>query len=167
MTKKKKLQIRNSTAEFLIFTNKAKEDGIEVRVQDESIWLSQKMMSVLFDCSTDNISLHLRNIFKENELDENSVVEEFSVTASDGAYLDLAEDRAKRHIPMTMEDWGKRLDKFLEADDRDILHSSGKITALMAKDFANNEFEKYRIVQDRLFESDFDKEIKRMDTNQM
>ena len=84
MTKKKKLQIRNSTAEFLIFTNQAKEDGIEVRVQNETIWLSQKLMGVLFDCSTDNISLHLKNIFKENELDESSVTEEFSVTASDG-----------------------------------------------------------------------------------
>ena len=83
MTKKKKLQIRNSTAEFLIFTNQAKEDGIEVRVQNETIWLSQKLMGVLFDCSTDNISLHLKNIFKENELDESSVTEEFSVTESD------------------------------------------------------------------------------------
>lgn len=84
MTKKKKLQIRNSTAEFLIFTNQAKEGGIEVRVQDETIWLSQKLMGTLFDCSTDNISLHLKNIFKENELNENTVTEEFSVTASDG-----------------------------------------------------------------------------------
>lgn len=84
MTKKKKLQIRNSTAEFLIFTNQVKEDGIEVRVQDETIWLSQKLMATLFDCSTDNISLHLKNIFKENELDEDAVTEEFSVTASDG-----------------------------------------------------------------------------------
>ena len=84
MSKKKKLQIRNSTAEFLIFTNQTKEDGIEVRVQDETIWLSQKLMAALFDCSTDNISLHLKNIFKENELDEDSVTEEFSVTASDG-----------------------------------------------------------------------------------
>lgn len=84
MTAKKKLQIRNSTAEFLIFTNQAKEDGIEVRVQDETIWLSQKLMGILFACSTDNISLHLKNIFKENELDENSVTENFSVTASDG-----------------------------------------------------------------------------------
>lgn len=335
MTKKKKLQIRNSTAEFLIFTNQAKEDGIEVRVQDETIWLSQKLMATLFDCSTDNISLHLKNIFNENELNESSVTEEFSVTASDGknyktkhynldaiiavgyrvntkratafrqwatsilrdyairgyvidkkrmengsflgedyfehllaeireirlserrfyqkitdiyataidyrndaittkeffakvqnklhyavhghtaaelivsranaekehmgltswerspdgkivktdvsvaknylteteleslgrivnAYLDLAEDRAKRHIPMTMEDWTKRLDKFLEADERDVLQNSGKVTALIAKSFAENEFEKYRIVQDALFESDFDKEIKRI-----
>ena len=339
MTKKKKLQIRNSTAEFLIFTNQAKEDGIEVRVQNETIWLSQKLMGVLFDCSTDNISLHLKNIFKENELDESSVTEEFSVTASDGktyrtkhynldaiisvgyrvntgratafrqwatsvlkdyairgyvidkkrmengsfldedyfehllaeireirlserrfyqkitdiyatsmdynkdavitkeffakvqnklhyaihghtaaelivsranaekehmgltswekspngkivktdvsiaknylteteleslgrivnAYLDLAEDRAKRHIPMTMDDWAKRLDKFLEADDREILQNSGKVTAQIAKSFAESEFEKYRIVQDRLFESDFDKEIKRMNGKQ-
>ena len=339
MTKKKKLQIRNSTAEFLIFTNQAKEDGIEVRVQNETIWLSQKLMGVLFDCSTDNISLHLKNIFKENELDESSVTEEFSVTASDGktyrtkhynldaiisvgyrvntgratafrqwatsvlkdyairgyvidkkrmengsfldedyfehllaeireirlserrfyqkitdiyatsmdynkdavitkeffakvqnklhyaihghtaaelivsranaekehmgltswekspngkivktdvsiaknylteteleslgrivnAYLDLAEDRSKRHIPMTMDDWAKRLDKFLEADDRDILQNSGKVTAQIAKSFAESEFEKYRIVQDRLFESDFDKEIKRMNGKQ-
>ena len=79
------------------------------------------------------------------------------------AYLDLAEDRAKRHIPMTMDDWAKRLDKFLEADERDILQNSGKITAVMAKSFAESEFEKYRIVQDRLFESDFDKEIKRIE----
>jgi len=335
MSEKRNFQIRNSTAEFLIFTNKAKEDGIEVRVQGETIWLSQKLMAKLFDCSADNISLHLKNIFKENELDENSVVEDFSVTASDGknyrtkhynldaiiavgyrinskratsfrqwatsilrdyairgyvidkkrmengaffgkdyfehllaeireirlserrfyqkitdiyatamdynkdaattkeffakvqnklhyaihghtaseliagrvdaqkknmgltywekapdgkivktdvsiaknylteseleslgrivnAYLDLAENQAKRHIPMTMEDWTKRLDKFLEADDRDILQDSGKITAQMAKQLAESEFEKYRIIQDSLFESDFDKDIKRI-----
>ena len=332
--KNKKLQIRNSTAEFLIFTNQMKEDGIEVRVQNDTIWLSQKLMAILFDCSTDNISLHLKNIFKEEKLEESSVTEEFSVTASDGknyktkhynldaiiavgyrvnskratafrqwatsvlrdyairgyvidrkrmengtflnedyfehllaeireirlserrfyqkvtdiyatamdyskdspltkqffakvqnklhfaihghtaaeliveranadkehmglttwenspdgkivktdvavaknylteaeleslgrivnAYLDLAEDRAKRHILMTMEDWAKRLDKFLEADERDILQDSGKVTALFAKEFAENEFEKYRIIQDRLFESDFDNELKK------
>ncbi|OAV69026.1 Virulence protein [Bacteroidales bacterium Barb6XT] len=331
----KNLQIRNSTAEFLIFTNQAKADGIEVRIQDGTVWLSQKLMATLFDCSADNISLHLKNIFREKELDENSVAEDFSVTASDNktyktkhynldaiiavgyrvnsrratafrqwatsilrdyalrgyvidkkrmengaflgedyfehllaeireirlserrfyqkvtdiyatamdynkdafttkaffakvqnklhyavhghtaaeliaaradadkermgltswenapdgkivktdvsvaknylsepeleslgrivnAYLDLAEDRAKRHIPMTMEDWAKRLDKFLEADDRHILPNSGKVTAQAAKDFAENEFEKYRIKQDRLFESDFDKVMKQL-----
>jgi hypothetical protein len=76
------------------------------------------------------------------------------------AYLDLAEDRAKRHIPMTMDDWAKRLDRFLEADDRDILQHGGRISAQMAKEFAENEFEKFRIRQDLLFESDFDREIK-------
>lgn len=82
------------------------------------------------------------------------------------AYLDLAEDRARRHIPMAMEDWAKRLDRFLEADDRKILQNSGKVTALLVKDFAESEFEKYSIIQDRLFESDFDKEIKRLERNQ-
>ncbi len=83
--------IRNSTAEFLMFT---------------------------VDSCVDNISFHLKNIVKDHELDKNSVIKKFSVTASD---LDLAEERAKRKIPMTMEDWSKRLDKFLEFDDRNIL----------------------------------------------
>jgi hypothetical protein len=73
------------------------------------------------------------------------------------AYLDLAEDRAERHIPMTMEDWAKRLDLFLMADDRDILQNSGKITMEIAKSKAETEFEKYRVVQDQLFMSDYDK----------
>lgn len=73
------------------------------------------------------------------------------------AYLDLAEDRAERHIPMTMEDWSKRLDIFLMADDREILQDSGKITAEIAKSKAETEYEKYRIIQDRLFMSDYDK----------
>lgn len=73
------------------------------------------------------------------------------------AYLDLAEDRAERHIPMTMEDWSKRLDLFLMADDREILNDAGKITAKIAKEKAETEFEKYRIIQDKLFVSDFDK----------
>ena len=75
------------------------------------------------------------------------------------AYLDLAEDRARRHIPMTMEDWAKRLDIFLSADDRAILTDAGSITAEIAKAHAETEFEKYRIVQDRLYESDFDRFI--------
>lgn len=73
------------------------------------------------------------------------------------AYLDLAENRAKRQIPMTMKDWSERLDLFLEFDDREILKDSGKVTAQIAKDHALSEFEKYRVVQDRLFLSDFDK----------
>ncbi len=80
----KKLQIRNSTAEFLMFTLQSSKDGIEVRFENETIWLSQKLMAVLFDCSIDNISLHLKNIFKSGELEEISVTEEFSVTATDG-----------------------------------------------------------------------------------
>ena len=336
MSKKKpdkSLKIRNSTAEFLIFSYQSGGDGVEVRVQDGTIWLSQKQMGLLFDTLSDNIGLHLKNIFKEEELTPDSVTEEFSVTAADGknyrvkhynldaiiavgyrvnskratafrqwatgvlrdyalrgylidrkrmengafldedyferlleeireirlserrfyqkitdiystamdydknspitkeffakvqnkmhfavhghtaaeliynradaqkdymgltswenspegrilksdvtiaknylteaeldelgrivnAYLDLAESRAKRRIPMTMEDWAKRLDIFLQADDREILSGSGKISAQIAKDHAESEFEKYRIIQDKLFESDFDKQLK-------
>jgi hypothetical protein len=76
------------------------------------------------------------------------------------AYLELAEDRARRKIPMTMEDWARRMDKFLEFDERDILQHAGKVTAEIARDHAESEFEKYQIVQDRLFESDFDRVVK-------
>lgn len=81
------------------------------------------------------------------------------------AYLDLAEDRAERHIPMTMEDWSKRLDLFLMADDRDVLQDAGKIIAEIAKAKAEIEFEKYRIIQDRLFMSDFDRYILELEEN--
>ena len=72
------------------------------------------------------------------------------------AFLDLAESRAKRNIPMTMEDWATRIDKFLLADDRDILKDAGKISHEIARDKALTEFEKYRIKQDKLYKSDFD-----------
>ncbi|MDR3284252.1 MAG: virulence RhuM family protein, partial [Treponema sp.] len=81
----KRLQIRNSTAEFLIFTHQAQENGIEVRVQDGTVWLSQKLMAALFDCSIDNIGLHLRNIFAEGELPANSVAEDSSATAEESS----------------------------------------------------------------------------------
>jgi len=79
------------------------------------------------------------------------------------AYLDLAEERARRKIPMTMEDWAKRLDAFLAFSDYDILQDAGKVSAEVAKAHAESEFEKYRIAQDRLFESDFDRVIKQLD----
>ena len=72
------------------------------------------------------------------------------------AFLEFAENRARRHIPMTMEDWDTRIDKFLLADDRDILKDAGKISHEIAKDKALTEFEKYRVKQDKLYKSDFD-----------
>lgn len=333
--KDKKLQIRNSTAEFLIFTTQSGADGIEVRYEDETIWLTQKLMAALFDVTIPTVNEHLKNIFAGGELQQDSVIRKFRTTAADGknyntnfynldaiisvgyrvnskratqfrqwatrvlrefavkgyvldrkrmengsflgedyferlleeireirlserrfyqkitdiyatsvdynkdapttreffakvqnklhfaihghtaaelimrradsnkeqmgltsweyspdgkilktdvsvaknylsqneleslgrivnSYLELAEERARRKIPMTMEDWAKRLDLFLEFDDRDILQDSGKVMAQIAKEFAESEFEKYRIAQDRLFESDFDREIKRI-----
>ena len=81
------------------------------------------------------------------------------------AYLDLAEDRAERHIPMTMEDWTRRLDLFLMADEREILQDAGKITAEIAKEKAETEFEKYRVIQDRLYMSDFDRYLLELEEN--
>jgi hypothetical protein len=79
------------------------------------------------------------------------------------SYLDMAEDRALRKMPTTMEDWAKRLDMFLDLADREILQDSGKVTAKIARDFAESEFEKYRVVQDRLFVSDFEKIIENLE----
>ncbi len=119
----KQLQIRNSTAEFLIFQAEDKAEGIQVFYKDESIWATQKAMAMLFDCSTDNIGLHLKNIFESGELLRESVTEKISATAT---------------------------------DDR-ILTDAGSVSHEFAQSFAETEFEKYRVIQDRLFESDFDR----------
>ncbi|MDR1652768.1 MAG: virulence RhuM family protein, partial [Prevotellaceae bacterium] len=75
-------------------------------------------------------------------------------------YLDFAEEYAKQHVPLTMSDWAKHLDLILQANGKDLLQNTGKITAAIAKQHAENEFQKYRPIQDRLFESDFDKMIR-------
>ncbi len=80
------------------------------------------------------------------------------------AYLDVAEDMAQRKIPMTMQDWETRLNRFIEATDREVLQDAGKVSAEIAKAHAESEFEKYRIVQDRLFESDFDRLLKHIES---
>ena len=119
----KELQIRNSTVDFLVFTRDAREVGIEVRVQNGDVWLTQKAISQLFDVDRSVITKHLSNIFKEGELDENSVCAKFAQTADDGKTYNY---------------------KFYSL-------------AAIAKEFAESEFEKYRVIQDSLYESDFDK----------
>jgi len=329
-----KLAIRNSTAEFLIFTRQAGEAGIEVRVADETVWLTQKLIGVLFDKARSTITEHLRGIFETGELVEKAVCRDFRHTAEDGKgyttryynldaviavgfrvnsaraiqfrqwatgvlrdyairgyvldkerlkngaflskeyydnllaeireiraserrfyqkitdiyatamdytpeaeitqtffaavqnklhfaihghtaaelivkradskkermglttwknaprgkilkpdvaiaknyltekelkaldrivtmYLDYAESQAERNIPMTMKDWAGKLNAFLQFNEKDILDHPGKVSQEVAKTFAESEFEKYRIVQDKLFESDFDRHIKK------
>ncbi len=329
----KKFEIRNSTAEFLIFQIEGKEDGVQVVYHNESVWCTQKVMAQLFDCSSDNIGLHLKNIYETGELAQEATTENFSVVQTEGerqvnrklkfynldaiisvgyrvnstratqfrqwctfilrqfairgyvidkkrmengsfigedyfehllaeireirlserrfyqkltdiyatsidynrdapttrlffkkvqnkmhyavhghtadeliidranaekehmglttwenapdgkivkpdvsiaknylkeseledmgrivnSFLDLAEDMARRHIPMTMEDWAKRIDKFLDLTDRPVLTDAGHVSAEQAKEYAETEFEKYRIIQDKLFQSDFDR----------
>ena len=127
----KELQIRNSTVDFLVFTRDAGEDGIEVRVQNGDIWITQKAISQLFDVDRSVITKHLSNIFKEGELDQNSVCAKFAQTADDGKTYNY---------------------KFYSL-------------AAIAKEFAESEFEKYRVIQDSLYESDFDKLMNDMEKN--
>ena len=207
-------QIRNSTAEFLIFTVQSGKKSIEVRYENETIWLTQKLMAALFDVSVPTINEHLKNIFSGGELSPDSVIRKFRITAADGKQYNtncynldaiisvgyrvnsvratqfrqwatqvlrefaikgyvldrkrmengafLGEDYFEQ-IPMTMEDWARRLDLFLEFDEREILRDKGRFSAKLAREFAESEFEKYRVVQDRLFQSDFDRMIKRIE----
>jgi hypothetical protein len=328
--------IRSSAAEYLTFIAATCEGGVEAIYADEDIWLSQKMMGVLYDVETNTINYHLKKIFSDSELEENSVIRDFRITAKDGksyntkhykltatiavgykvnseravqfrkwatgiineytikgfamdderlkndgtilgkkyfeeqlerireirlserkfyqkitdifstaidydvtgqvtkrffatvqnklhwaihgqtaaeivynradaakdnmgltswkaapqgkiqkydvsiaknyltdnelaqlqrlvnAYLDLAEDMALRQVPMTMADWELRLNRFIEATDREVLQDAGKVTATIAKAHAECEFEKYRVIQDKLYESDFDREVKKL-----
>ena len=133
----KKYEIRNSTAEFLTFVAEGKEQGIQVLYKDETVWATQKAMAVLFDCSSDNIGLHLKNIYDTKELDKEATTEKISVVQQEGT----------REV--------RRNTLFYNLDA--ILPDAGKVLAEYAKEFAETEFEKYRVIQDRLFQSDFDK----------
>lgn len=241
MAKKNEITVRSSAAEYLTYIASIgeQEDSIEMRYEDENIWLTQKMMATLYGVDVRTINDHIKKIFSDSELEELSTIRKYRIVQTEGsrqvereinhynlqmiiavgfkvnneravqfrkwanrivkdytikgwvmdderlknggsiltekemrslerivsAYLDLAEDRAERHIPMTMDDWSKRLDLFLMADDREILQDSGKITAEIAKSKAETEFEKYRIIQDRLFMSDFDKYLLELEDN--
>jgi hypothetical protein len=206
----------SATAEYLTFVAGCGENSVEVRYQNENIWLTQKMMCELYGVDRSVIGKHLKKIFSDGELEENSVCAIFAHTADDGKtykvkfyalqaviavgfkidnqravqfrkwiihivfdaaiaknylsekeidflnrlvslYLDFAEIQAENKIPMTMEDWAKRLDGFIEFNGSELLAEPGKITAEQAKLHAETQFEKYRIVQDGLFESDFDR----------
>lgn len=205
MTKRR--EIRNSTAEFLIFQIEGKEQGVEVFYKDKTVWCTQKAMGMLFDCSTDNVGLHLKNIFASGELQEEATAEKISVVREEGnrevnrtiqfynldavisvgyrvnsiratqfrqwatsvlreyairGYVLDRKRMAKRHIPMTMEDWAKQIDKILAAGGNEVLQTPGQVTAEEAKEHAETEFEKYRIIQDRLFQSDFDKYLEEL-----
>lgn len=177
MKKKQEVSlVRSSAAEYLTFVAACggAETSVEMRYEDENLWLTQKMMATIYDVTVPAINQHLKRIFADNELDEEAVVKQYLITAADGknyrvkhyslqaisAYLDMAEVQAMRRIPMTMADWEARLGGFLNLWDRDILQDAGKVSAELAKAHAESEFEIYRITQDRSFESDFDRAVK-------
>jgi len=176
MSKERQL-IRNSTAEFLIFTGQTGEQSIEARYENETIWLSQKLMATLFDVDVRTVNEHMKNIYAQQELTREATIRKFRIVQQEGNRhvsrevdfynLDAIISVGYRvnSIRATMEDWANRLDLFLEFDEREILQDKGKITAEIAKVHAESEFEKYRIVQDRLFESDFNRLVKEIESN--
>ena len=163
------IQIRNSTVDFLVFTRDAGEEGIEVRVQNGDVWLTQKGIAELFGVDRSVVTKHLGNVFAEKELDENSVCAKFAHTADDGKKYQYkfysltaimavgyrtGSDRATQ-----FRQWASKLDAFLQFNDAEIFQDKGKVTAEIAKAFAESEFEKYRVIQDKKYQSDFDRMI--------
>lgn len=142
--KKNEITIRSSAAEYLTYVATVGDnpESIEVRYEDENIWLTQKMLATLYNVNV------APNYLSEKEIGQLERIV--------SAYLDLAEMQAMRHIPMTMADWEERLNGFLKLWDHEILKDNGKISAEMAKLHAETEFERYRIIQDRIYVSDFD-----------
>ena len=142
--KKNEITIRSSAAEYLTYVAAVGDnpESIEVRYEDENIWLTQKMLATLYNVNV------APNYLSEKEIGQLERIV--------SAYLDLAEMQAMRHIPMTMADWEERLNGFLKLWDHEILKDNGKISAEMAKLHAETEFERYRIIQDRIYVSDFD-----------
>ncbi|WFE69098.1 hypothetical protein P8S54_02025 [Thiomicrospira sp. R3] len=129
--------IRSSAAEYLTFIAANGESGVETVYSDEDIWLTQKMMASLYDVETQTINYHLKKVFSDSELEEDSVIRNFRITAADG------KNYHTKHYNLMA-----------------IIADAGKVSAEIAKAHAESEFEKYRIIQDRLYESDFDKSIK-------
>lgn len=168
--------------EILLYSTPEGKATIEVFFEQETFWLSQKKMSELFNVDVRTINEHLQNIFNTNELDKNSVIRNFRITASDGKNyntqfynldaiiavgyrvnsLDYAENQAKRNVAMSMADWVQKLDAFLQFNDYNVLKNAGSISHEVAKKLAEDQYEKFRIVQDRLYESDFDELAKKL-----
>lgn len=162
--KKKELAIRSSAAEYLTFVASTGESdaSFEMRYEDENIWLTQKMMAALYDVGLPTINEHIKKIYADGELTEEATIRKFRIVQTEGVRqvnreLTHYNLQAERKIPMSMEDWAKRLDGFLEFNGNELLTGPGKISAEQAKLHAETEYEKYRIIQDCLYESDFDR----------
>ncbi|PIP88138.1 hypothetical protein COW80_01880 [Candidatus Beckwithbacteria bacterium CG22_combo_CG10-13_8_21_14_all_01_47_9] len=164
---------------------------VEVRFYGENVWLSQKLMAELFDTTAANVNMHLKNIYKEREIDKTSTIKEFLIVQKEGGrkilqsdvsiaknylrknelkqlnqivsmYLDYAELQASRGRSMTMHDWRDKLEAFIKFNEREILRDKGKISHEAAQSLAEKEYEIFRIKQDKNYVSDFDKIVKQL-----
>jgi hypothetical protein len=152
------------------------EDGkirVEVLFGKENVWLTQKLMADLFECSSDNVSLHLKNIYAERELNEKSTTDKFSVVQKEGTrkvkreitYYSLEAIIAVGYRINTargtqFRSWAEKLDAFLKFNEQEILNYKGKVSHDVAIALAEKQYEVFRVEQDRRFESDFDQEVK-------
>jgi len=128
--------IRSSAAEYLTFVATSGAGGVEAVYAEENVWLTQKMMGLLYDVDVRTINYHLKNVFADHELEENSVIQFFRITATDGKTYNTP------HYNL-----------------------AAKVSAEIAQAHAISEFEKYRIVQDRLYVSDFDAAVQKLDSD--
>ena len=136
--------------EILLYKTANQEVKLEVLIENETIWLNQKQLCELFGRDKSVISRHIKNIFRENELDINSVVAKNATTATEGKIRKSDVAVAKNYLA---ED---ELGKFLMLNEREVLQDNGSITAQPAKELAESEFEKYKEIQDGAYLSDFD-----------
>ena len=153
----KNITIRSSAAEYLTYVAATGDNpqSIEMRYEDENIWLTQKMLAVLYDVETATINEHLKHIFNDKELSEGATIRNFLIVQIEGSRYVISPTYS--HDNGRLEDWKKRLDAFLQFNEEEILNDAGRVTHEIAKSFAESEFEKYRIIQDQLYQSDYDR----------
>ena len=181
--KKDEITIRSSAAEYLTYVASVgdQQDSIEMRYEDENIWLTQKMMATLQDVGTNTINYHIKKIFEDSELQKDSVIRKFRITATDGKSYSTNHYSLEMIIAVGFKVNNERAVQFRKwvngivkdytikgwvmDDDREILQDAGKVSAEIAKIHAETEFEKYRVIQDRLFMSDFDKYMLELEEN--
>ena len=174
---KSEITIRSSAAEYLTYIAVVgeQEDSIEMRYEDENIWLTQKMMAVLYDVALSTINEHVKKIYEDSELEEEATIRKFRIVQTEGSRqvsrkvvhynlqmiiavgFKINNDRA-----VQFRKWANAIVKDYTIkgwviDDERLLQDAGKITAEIAKSKAETEFEKYRVIQDRQFLSDYDK----------
>ena len=153
--KKDEITIRSSAAEYLTYVASVgdQQDSIEMRYEDENIWLTQKMMATLYDVGTNTINYHIKKIFEDSELQEDSVIRKFRITAADGKSYNTNHYSLEMIIAVGFKVNSERAVQFR------------KWVNQIAKLHAETEFEKYRVIQDRLFMSDFDKYMLELEEN--
>jgi len=144
------LKNNDKLTEFLLYKSPTGDIKVDVLLRNETIWLPQKKIAQLFDVNIPAISKHLNNVFISGELNKEATV----------SILEIVQNESGRNVKRKVEFF--KLDAFLQFNQEDILRNAGKVTAAIAKSFAETEFEKYRPIQDKQYISDFDRELKRL-----